>query len=880
MGFDVAKVVIRVARVTRARPRLLLAASVSLLLLTVVAVAGVLYIRIERFVDQRIAGGLFPSTIDVYATPRIIARGQAATPDTVAAILWRARYSDRGEVGTSGRFRIAADSLLIWPSTSSYTQGPPVEIRFEKSRIASITDITTRRELSRYTLDPQLLSNLSGSVRERRRVIRHGDMPGLVVDALLAVEDRNFFHHHGFDLPRLAKAAWINTRSGRPEQGGSTLTMQLARSFWLTSDKTWRRKLTELMIALVLERKLTKEQILEHYVNQVYLGNHETYEIRGFGEAAWRYFNRDMAQLTLPQAALLVGMIQRPNYFNPQRQPERALERRNLALAMMRRTGAIGQAELEQAVQAPLDVNPRSLDRGDAPYFVDLALQQAQQVTPARAGSVKLYTTIDLELQGHAEESIRAGLERLDRAVAKKNGYRPPPPQVALVALDARTGEVRAAVGGRNYGESQLNRLLAKRQPGSAFKPFVYAAALESQLGTRGKTFTGATLLDDSPTMFKFGNELYAPANFGDTFRGPVLLRRALTSSLNVPTVALAAAVGYRRVAELARRVGLPNVRATPAAALGAYDATPLEIATAYTVFANEGHYAALSFLTEVRNADGRELYRHQPKPRPALDPRVSWLMVDMLQDVLRYGTGASVSSYGLRAPAAGKTGTSRDGWFAGFTSELICVVWTGYDDNRDLSLEGAKSALPIWAEFMKRATAHGAYARPFPDPPPGLVKAEIDVETGELASNASRKTRAEFFLSGSEPSVVATAESLEALRAKKEEKRLELLAARVVAQPAGPGPPVATTAGGQTGTANWYRSKPGEELVAASPVLASGTRVKVTNVSTGKSLVVTIAGWIPPESGYVISLAQPAASELDFVRHGLAQVRVEPVDP
>jgi penicillin-binding protein 1B len=879
MGFNVAKAVKRIARATRARPRLLLA-GVSLVLLSTVAMANVLYVRLERLVDQRIADGLFPSTIDVYAAPRTIARGQAATPDTVAATLWRAGYSDRGEAGTGGRFRITADSLLIWPGTGSYTQGPPVEIRFEKSRIAGITEIATRRELNRYTLDPQLLTSLSGSVRERRRLIRHGDVPGLLVDALLAVEDRDFFHHRGFDLPRLAKAAWVNARSGRPEQGGSTLTMQLARSFWLTSDKTWRRKLTELGIALVLERKLTKEQILEHYVNQAYLGNHETYEIRGFGEAAWRYFNRDVAQLTLPQAALLAGMIQRPNYFNPQRHPERALERRNLVLAMMRRTDAIGPADLEQALQAPLDVNPRSLDRGNAPYFVDLALQQAQQIKPARVGNVRLYTTIDLELQGHAAEAIRAGLERLDRAVAKKDGYRPPPPQVALVALDARTGEVRAAVGGRNYGESQLNRLLAKRQPGSAFKPFVYAAALESQLGTRSKTFTGATLLDDSPTMFKFGDEFYAPANFGDTFRGPVLLRHALTSSLNVPTVALAEAVGYRRVAELARRVGLSNVRATPAAALGAYDATPLEIAAAYTVFPNEGQYAPLSFLAEVRTADGPELYRHQPEPRPALDPRVTWLMLDMLQDVLRYGTGASVWSYGLRAPAAGKTGTSRDGWFAGFTSELICVVWTGYDDNRDLSLEGAKSALPIWAEFMRRATARGAYTRPFPDPPPGLVKAEIDIETGELASSASRKTRAEFFLAGHEPSIAATAESLEALRAMKEEKRLELLAARALTQPGSPAPPVATATGGQTGTANWYRPKPGEELVAASPVLASGTRVKVTNVSTGKSVVVTIAGRIPPESGYVISLAEPAASELDFVRHGLAQVRVDPVDP
>jgi penicillin-binding protein 1B len=653
--------------------------------------------------------------------------------------------------------------------------------------------------------------------------------------------------------------------------------MQLARNIWLTPHKTWRRKITELLIALVLERKLTKDQILEHYANQAYLGNHDSYEIHGFGEAAWRYFNRDVGQLTLTQAALLAGMIQRPNYFDPERHADRARERRNLILTMMRRNGSIGEEEMNRAIEAPLDINPRSLDRSEAPYFVDLALNQAQQIASATPGSIRLYTTVDPELQAYAAEAVRVGMERLDKIVAKKEGFRPPPPQVALIAIDAHTGQVKAAIGGRNYGESQLNRVLAKRQPGSAFKPFVYATALESQLGKRGKIFTGATVLDDEPTIFKFGDEIYEPGNFGGKFQGPVLLRRALTSSLNVPTVALAQAVGYKRIADLAKRVGLKNVYGTPAVALGAYDATPLEIAGAYTVFVNDGQYVEPTFLAAIQSADGKDLYRHQPLKREALDPRINWMMVDMLQDVLRYGTGASVWSYGLRAQAAGKTGTSRDGWFAGFTPDLICVVWTGYDDYRDLDLEGAKSALPVWAEFMKRATAHGGHSKPFANQPEGLVSAEIDTDTGELASGISVKTRTEFFLAGNEPKTEATLASLESVRFRKEEELPALLEARAL-EAGAPGAvkrPVTLKNGGQIGLANWYRAKSGE-MVASSPVLASGVKVKVTNVATGRSVVVTIAGRIPAEAGYVISLGDRAASELDFLRSGSAQVRVE----
>lgn len=825
------------------------------------------YIYMWRQVGKRLDEGVFAHSVGIYSAAKTISKGQTLDADRLIAGLRRAGYSTATDNRT-GVYQRTGNSVRIAPGPDSHLHQPTVRVDFEDGKIESIQN-PQQAKLNRYELDPQLLSNLSGDVRERRRLIRRRDIPQVLINALLAAEDRKFFDHMGFDVPRVLKAVFVNLKSGRREQGGSTLTMQLARNIWLSPDKTWRRKATESIITVILEQRLSKDQILEHYSNEIYLGNHGSFEIHGFGEAAWRYFNRDVSSLTLPQAALLAGLVQRPNFFDPLRHADRAIQRRNTILGLMQRNGFITQAEMDQAAASPLNVKERTIDAGDAPYFVDLALDQATKVSPARTGSVRLYTTVDPDLQSAAAEAVVLGMARLDKLVEKKKAD-PPRPQVALVAIDAHTGEVRAAIGGRNYGESQLNRVLAKRQPGSVFKPFVYAAAMETQLGGKQKkVFTGATLMIDEPTVFKFGDEMYQPGNFGSTYNGPILLRRALTKSLNIPTVMIAESVGYKRVADVARRAGIKSeLRGTPAVALGAYEVTPLEMAGAYTVFPNEGKSIETTFLSSVVTADGKELYRYQPKISQALDPRVNFLMLDMLQDVLRYGTGAGVWSYGLRAQAGGKTGTSRDGWFAGFTSELICVVWVGYDDHRDLDLEGAKSALPVWAEFMKRATANGAYSKPFANPPRGLTNAQIDADTGELASAASEKTRNEFFLSGYEPKTEATPESIAAAHRTDEElAELKVTAAGMKAE------------GGNIGTAVWYRPKNGEdELVASSAVFPSGSRVKVTNVASGKSVVVLINGRIAPLPGVVISVSQKAATELDFMKSGSAQVRIEPV--
>jgi penicillin-binding protein 1B len=362
----------------------------------------------------------------------------------------------------------------------------------------------------------------------------------------------------------------------------------------------------------------------------------------------------------------------------------------------------------------------------------------------------QVFTTLDLELQQAAVEAINVGMERVDKLLAKK--VKGAKAQAALVALDPHTGEVRAAVGGRNYNESQLNRVLAMRQPGSVFKPFVYAAAMNTALRGGSQIFTPASVVDDSPTTFTFGKTIYEPGNYKESFNGPITLRRALMRSANVATVKVAEGVGYKRIVEIARAAGLNDaIQATPAVALGAYEATPLEIAGAYTMFANGGVYVRPTFISQIRDSEGKLIYSHTPERRQVLKPSVNYLMVSMLQDVVNSGTGAGARARGFRLPAAGKTGTSRDGWFAGFTHGLLCVVWVGFDDNRELGLEGSKSGLPIWTEFMKRAAKIRKIGGNFKQPS-GLAGATIDPESGQLATDLCPDSRNEIFIAGTQP--------------------------------------------------------------------------------------------------------------------------------
>ena len=727
-------------------------------ILAITVPCGWVYAKYYREVSKTLRAGPFANSSNIFAAPRVLEPGAELSREEVLAGLHRAGYTAYPD-NPKGWFAVNQNAVEVHPGPDSYFRADAAVIRFEKDSVKELARVDNGAKLEQYMLEPELIANIVDGDREKRRLVRFDEIPPVLVQAVVSAEDKRFFEHIGFDPFRLAKAAYVDLKYGRKEQGASTLTMQLARGIWLDPEKKWKRKFSELMITIVLEQRLTKQQIFEYYANQVYLGRRDSFSIHGFGEAARAYFDKDIEQLTLPEAALLAGMIQRPSYFNPFRYPDRAKDRRNIVLKLMHENGYFNASQYSTAIDAPVKLNPRKLDLGDAPYFLALLNDELQSRVPSQesddsTGALQVYSTLDPDLQRSAVEAVRTAMPKVDKLVkgkriAKDGVF----PQVALIALDPHTGEVKAVVGGRDYADSQLNHALSMRQPGSVFKPFVYAAALNTGIeGGGSRIFTPISTVVDQPTTFHFGTQVYQPSNFGDHFYGTVTLRRALAKSMNLATVSLAEKVGYDNVVRLARRCGLNDkIQATPAVALGAYESTPLEIAGAYTVFANRGEYVRPTFVSRVTSG-GTVVLNSEPERRRALDPRVAFIMTSMLEDVIKSGTAAGVRSQGFKAPAAGKTGTSRDGWFAGYTPDLLCIVWVGFDDNRELDLEGSKSALPVWLEFMKRAVKYHPVKHQFDGPPPGVVAVSVDPYSGLLAGPACGGGQREYFISGTEP--------------------------------------------------------------------------------------------------------------------------------
>ncbi len=702
---------------------------------------GVTYHGVSKRVDERLAAGPFQNAVTYYAAPEALSVGDATSPAELAEALKRA-----GIDSTATENEVAVHSAV------------PAQIQFAKGAISSILDVNGRH-VARYEIPAQLITNLSNQGRAKRLMVQYSDMPPALVHAIVSAEDKRFFAHSGFDVLRIGKAMYVDVRQRRKEQGASTISMQLARNLWLARDKNWKRKMREALITFHLERKLSKQQIFEDYCNAVYLGGQGTFSISGFGQAARAYFNKDIQKLNLTESAMLAGLIQRPSYLNPFRNPERVRERRNVVLALMRENKYITRADYDNAVAAPLELHPGASELSESQYFLDIASEAASRKLEDHqsSGSAEVYTTIDLRLQRAAEQAIADGMQLVDKELAARRKRGEPAgtrPQVALIAIDPRTGEVKALCGGRDYASSQLDRVLSKRPPGSVFKPFVYTAALNTAIAGGDPVLTPASSVDDSPTTFEYGNQTYSPSNFNHQFMGRVTLRYALAHSLNVATVKVGEMAGFDNVVAVAHQAGLnEDIKPTPAVALGAYQVSPLEIAGAYTMFANNGVRVQPAFISSIRDQSGTELYDHQPEMRRVLDPRVAFVMVDMLQEVMRSGTAAGVRARGFKLPAAGKTGTSHDGWFAGFTSQLLCVVWVGFDDYSELGLEGAHSALPIWTEFMMGAARYKQYgdAKPFP-PPPGVVRVAFDPDTGDLAGPFCPEGVPSYFIDGTQP--------------------------------------------------------------------------------------------------------------------------------
>ena len=730
------------------------------------------WITYGRMIDQRLSGDVFQSTSGIYTDANRIFVGQAIKADDLKGYLEGSGYTPTG-TGDIGRFVVNGNTVEIYPGKNSLFHGTnSLRVNFSGDHISDLHQISDGSQVTSAEIEPELLTNLFDTSREKRRPVKYAELPKVMIDSLLAAEDKRFFEHGGFDFVRVVGAAWADFRHRAVTQGASTLDMQVARSFFFTTERTWRRKVAETMVALELNHRFTKQQIFELYANEIYIGNRGSFAIHGFGEAAEAYFGKDVRDISLPEAAFLAGIIRRPNHYSTaDMHPERAVEARDRVLAQMVGDGMISGDVMRDARKQPLRVIHNSADASGAPYFVDMVkdhLLDHFNEQEMLSQKLRVYTTLDPALQRAAVAAVDIGMKNVDtlmapqyakwkKEAAKRHSTEPiPQPQVAMVVMDPKTGAIRALVGGRDYGASQLDHALAKRPPGSSFKPFVYAAAFDDAVEGNGPILTTVTTVVDEPTVFEYDGKDYSPDNFRQDFRGTVTLREALTHSLNVATIKVAELVGYGHVAEIARKMGLPpTIQATPSMALGTYEMTPIEVAAGYTALADGGIRAEPMFMRSVIGADGKVLEQDQAHTRPVLDPRVAYLVTNVMQDVVNRGTGYPVRQRGFEAPAAGKTGTSHDGWFAGYTSNLLCVVWIGFDDNRDLGLAGGVTAAPIWAEFMKRAVTLPAYknTQDF-SPPAGVVTVSIDPDTLQLATPNCPVTRDEVFIDGTQPTV------------------------------------------------------------------------------------------------------------------------------
>src|SRR6267378_3078972 len=728
------------------------------------------YVKYDRIIEQRFRSAVFASSAKIFASPQVVKIGSKLTVSEVAAELRHAGYSEKEGESPLGSYRLHGGSIEILPGPESYHSPEPATISVADGAVSAINSRASG-DLEAYELEPQMLASLfDAEQRSKRQLIKYDDIPKIIVEAVTSIEDRRFFQHSGVNFLRLAAAAWIDFTHQRHQQGGSTITMQLSRAFFLSPEKTFRRKLIEILIAVELEQKFSKQQIFEFYANRVDLGQRGSFTISGLAEGSRSYFNKDLKDINLPEAALLAGLIQAPSYLSPYRHPERALERRNTVIESMVDTHVITREQADKAKAAPLKLAPPNVEASDAPYFVDMVRDTI--ITKLNEHEVndqeyRIYTTLDPGLQRAAAQAVEAGAKLVDDQVTKmrthkkkigKNKFETtvspgPQAQIALIAMDPHTGEIKALVGGRNYGTSQLNHALAKRPTGSIFKPFVFAAAMNTAVDGSPAVITPASTVPDQPTTFSYGDQIYEPRNYKEEYHGDVTLRYALALSLNNATVKLAEEVGYDKVADLARSAGIASVKATPAMALGAYDATPIDMTAAYTSFANGGIRLSPVFVNSVRNAKGDVVMNFGTDKKQVLDPRIAFLMTNMLEGVVNFGTAFGVRTRGFNAPAAGKTGSSHDGWFAGYTSNLLCIVWVGYDDYSDLRLSGAQTAAPIWAEFMKKAVALPQYAdvRAF-NQPEGVVDVRLDKITNRLATPSCPETYTIAFVAGTEP--------------------------------------------------------------------------------------------------------------------------------
>jgi penicillin-binding protein 1B len=720
------------------------------------------YQKFASEIDARLNISSLDNALEIVTPPFRVSLGNHLPISYLSDYLSAAGYqqrSNRSAGNPGGSFEVDGNAIVLFPGDAAANQPgvAPLRIQVDKAgRVVSLTSPVTGARISSAAVQGRLLASVREGDRRKKIPVQFSDIPANLRNAIVAAEDRRFFSHSGVDWRGIVRALKTDLDEGEFVQGGSTLTQQIIKNNFLTTERTLKRKLKEAAMAIILELRLTKEQIFTHYCNSVYLGHSGTYAINGFAQAAQVYFEKDLNQLTLGESAFLAGLICAPNRYSAHRDTTRAVERRNLVLDSMVEIAGITQQEADAAKAEPLQIKKHEVTDDDGTsYFIDYVQRFLEaRYRPDRLSSRhQITTTMDPRLQRAAYEAVTRHTVKLDKVLARqtRKGSQSEPVQAALIALDAQTGEVLAMVGGRSYDESQLNRATdAKRQPGSAFKPFVYAAALSS------RSFTAASLLSDRPQTFSYdgGRAEYQPSDYHGGFTNRnVTLREALSRSLNVPAVELAMKTGLARVAQVAEASGLDAPRIYPSMALGTSEVTPLQLAGAYTAFANGGTALRPTPVKGI-SEPGAPADRAGTSGVSVFSPQVAYLMTNLMQAVVDQGTASRLRAIGLKGAMAGKTGTSNDGWFIGYTPRIVCVAWVGFDDNRDLRMKSSDTALPMWADFMRQALelrpdlGGASFGKPS-----GIVTVEIDPSTGCLAGPYSATRRVEIFLAGTEPS-------------------------------------------------------------------------------------------------------------------------------
>ena len=711
-------------------------------------------------IDLLLKGDVYTNTAGIYSAPKTLKIGEETSVEDLTAYLKSAGYIEKNVQADASRSRFAVEGnkIEIEPGATATLDGkktfPALAVEFKKDgkSVASIIEKDDEKEVKQTQLEPKILSSIAAEGDGRRKAVTFQDLPQSLIKAITVTEDRAFFEHYGVNFRGIARAAWRryekeDDNSPIANQGGSSITQQLVKNLWLTREQTIERKLKEAYMSIILETRLTKEQIFTLYANQIYLGQQTGVSIYGVGEASNAYFGKDVSQLTLPEAALIAGIIRSPNRYNPYKNVEKSTERRNQVLDSMTEAGAISSEEAAAARRTPLEIKQISggKDLQGMPYFSQYAVEELPKIVsdPEALQHLRVYTTIDPDLQRAAYKIVSDRLEKLDKYFPKQL---PGNLNAALVAVRPKTGEIVAMVGGRSYLDSQFNRATdAQRQPGSVFKPFVYATAIKSAYDGNARVITAATIFKDEKKVFTFGNDSYAPNNYGDTFSNKELtLRDALVKSKNTITVDLGMELNIGKVMNLAAKAGLPKVeKAYPSMALGTAEATPLQVATGYTIFANLGERVSPIAINRITDGEGKTVNAPTGERKRVLQPDVAYVMDDIMKDVINRGTAVEAKAWGFKNVAgktafAGKTGTSRDGWFAGFTPEIVCVVYVGFDDNDDLGMKGSDSAMPIWADFMREAlNLHPEWNGDW-QMPATVKEAEIDTRNGSLIRELS----------------------------------------------------------------------------------------------------------------------------------------------